>query len=603
MPSPSMPGATAMVGREPELAVLSERLDGAAAGRGHLVCLVGEPGIGKTRLAAALATRARERGVRVLWGRCTEDAGAPAFWPWIQIIRGCVRDQDPETLLAQMGPGAADIAQIVAQVRERFPQLPAPPPLEPEQARFRLFDSVTAFLTNAARAQPLLLILDDLHWADAPSLLLLEFLGRELRASRLLVVGTYRDIAVDRNHPLARSLAALTRAEMYERLVLSGLDEPDVRRCIAAITGAEPAAKLVAAVQTETAGNPFFVTELARLLTLERDGGTRASAVSSGAPHGLRQVLDARLDRLSPACHRALTLAAVIGREFGLAELAQVAELAGDPLLEVLEQAEIARVIAAVPGTFGRYRFAHALVREALYDEIPTTRRIRLHRQVAEALEALYGAASHPHIGQLAHHFVQAAPGGDADKAVTYARRAGDAALAQLAYEEAARYYQMSLQVLEVRPPVDEGLRCALLLALGEAQNWSGEAEAAKQTFRRAAAIAAQLDDAEAVARAALGYGAVTDAGAVDHVRIALLEQARDLLGNRDSLLMVMVLDSLSGALYWSAQPEQSVQYSHQALEVAGRLADPVALTHALNARREALWRPEQLRDRVAVST
>ncbi|HLZ71104.1 MAG TPA: AAA family ATPase [Dehalococcoidia bacterium] len=603
MTSPSVPRVGGFFGREVELAALDAGLEAAIAGVGHLAWIAGEPGIGKTRLAAALAMRAGLQGVRALWGRCSEDAGAPAFWPWIQIIRGYVRDHEPHTVLAQMGAGAADIAQVVPQVREWLPDLPAPPPLEPEQARFRFFDSVAAFLHNAARVQPLLLVLDDLHWADRPSLLLLEFLGWELHRSRLLVVGTYRGVDVDREQPLARTIAVLMRAHLHERHVLGGLAEADVVRCLAEITGVEPPAELVAAVLLETAGNPFFVTEIARRLAAEaRSGGGAPTAMpgSRGDAHGPLQLLEYRLSRLPPACRRVLTIAAVIGREFGVRELERVTELAGDAPLELLEHAEVARLIAAMPGAAGRYRFSHALIREALYEELPTTRRMRLHRQVAEALEAVYGEAAHPHQGQLAHHFVQAAAGGDADKAVAYARLAGESALASLAYEEAARYFIMALQALDLLPRPDEARRCALLLSLGVAQNWSGEVEAARQTFQNAAAIARRLGDAEGMARAALGYGAVADAGPVDHVRVVLLEQALAALGERDDALRVMVLAGLSAALYWSEQAEPSIALSRQALDVATRLEDPAALAHALNARREALWRPQHLRERFA---
>src|SRR5581483_3803018 len=215
-----VPGDLDLIGRVAELATLSARLDEALGGAGQLICLAGEPGIGKTRLAAALAQRARERGVRVLWGRCSEDPGAPAFWPWLQILRAYVRDLDADVLAAQLGPGAAEIAQVVSEVRDRVPLLPALEPLAPEQARFRFFESLTAFLARAARAQPLLLALDDLHWADASSLLLLEFLGSELRQLPLLVVGTVREAGIERGHPLVHTLAALTRSGACDRLVL-----------------------------------------------------------------------------------------------------------------------------------------------------------------------------------------------------------------------------------------------------------------------------------------------------------------------------------------------------------------------------------------------
>ncbi|HEU4759636.1 MAG TPA: protein kinase, partial [Dehalococcoidia bacterium] len=215
------------VGREKEMDELRAGLEDALSGRGRLLMLVGEPGIGKTRTSEELATYGRLRSLQVLWGRCYEGEGAPAYWPWVQAIRSYVQDCDPAALLSEMGPGAADIAQVVSEVRDRLPGLPAPPALEPEQARFRLFDSITTFLKNAAKAQPLILVLDDLHWADKPSLLMLQFLARELRGARLMVLGTYRDVELKRQHPLAQTLGELNREGLSQRILLRGLSEHD----------------------------------------------------------------------------------------------------------------------------------------------------------------------------------------------------------------------------------------------------------------------------------------------------------------------------------------------------------------------------------------
>src|SRR6266536_4747777 len=227
--------ATPFVGREAELAALSADLDAAAGGCGGVVVLAGEPGIGKTRLAEELAAQATTRGALVLWGRCWEGEGAPAFWPWVQIVRGYIQTADPAALRQEMGAGAADIAQLVPALRERLPDLPTPPPLEPEAARFRLFDSLASFLRAAAARRPLLLVLDDLHWADAPSLALLRFVGRELEGAGLLVVGCYRHTEVDQGHQLLGMLADLTRGQRHGRLLLGGLDQREVASFVAAV--------------------------------------------------------------------------------------------------------------------------------------------------------------------------------------------------------------------------------------------------------------------------------------------------------------------------------------------------------------------------------
>jgi hypothetical protein len=257
------------VGRQQEMGELKAALEDSLSGRGRLVMLVGEPGIGKTRTAQELATNAGLRGAQVLWGRCYEEVGTPPYWPWVQAIRSYVRDREPEQLRSEMGAGAADIAEIVSDVSERLPGLAPPPALEPEQARFRLFDSITTFLKTASQRQPLVLMLDDLHWADKPTLLLLEFLARELAGARLLVIGAYRDMELDRQHPLSETLGGLNRERLFQRVLLRGLTRRDVARFIEISAGITPPQGLVSAVHGHTEGNPLFVTEVVRLLVQE----------------------------------------------------------------------------------------------------------------------------------------------------------------------------------------------------------------------------------------------------------------------------------------------------------------------------------------------
>ena len=257
------------VGRQREMGDLKGCLEDALSGRGRLVTLVGEPGIGKTRTAQELATYAGLRGAQVLWGRSYEEQGVPPYWPWVQATRTYVREKDPQQLQSEMGSGAADIAEVVSDVRDRLPGLPPAPQLEPEQARFRLFDSITAFLKTASQRQPLVLVLDDLHWADQPSLALLQFVARELGGARLLIVGTYRDMELSRQHPLAEALGELTRERLFQRVLLRGLTQEDVGRFIEMTSGNTAPRGLVEAVHTQTEGNPLFVTEVVRLLVQE----------------------------------------------------------------------------------------------------------------------------------------------------------------------------------------------------------------------------------------------------------------------------------------------------------------------------------------------
>ena len=595
------------VGREREMDELHAGLEDSLSGHGRLFMLVGEPGIGKTRTAEELITYARLRKAQALWGRCYEGEGAPAYWPWVQAIRSYVHDGDPKALLSEMGSGAAVIAQVVSEVRERLPGLPVPPSLGPEQARFRLFDSITTFLKNAADEQPLVLVLDDLHWADKPSLLLLQFLAREMRGARLLVIGTYRDVDLRRQHPLSQTLAELTREQLSQRIVLRGLTQHDVARFIEVTAGLKPPEALVAAVYKETEGNPFFVNEVVRLLVtdgrLEHPETVKSWSVS--IPQGVREVVGRRLDHVSAECNRILTIASVIGREFGLDALERVAGIAGDRLLEVIEEAEAVRVLVEVPRTMGRYSFSHALIRETLYEELSTTRRVRLHRQVGEALEALYGAHPEAHLAELAYHFFEAAQGGDVDRAITYAVRAGDRAAATMAHEEAARHYEIALQAMDLREGSDEA-RCALLLTFAETLWRAGEYDRAKEISLRAATLARKLGASEQLARAALGFGGRLVAFAAvirDETLVGLLEEALGTLGAGDSALRALVLGRLAEEITFSDSYERREAFCGQAVEMARRLGDPAVVAAVLRNTHWALWTADNVAERLALAS
>src|SRR5215470_7383118 len=403
--------APVLVGRDGELGELLAGLDDAASGRGRLFLLAGEPGIGKSRLADEAAARARDRGFKVAWGRCWEAGGAPAYWPWVQSLRACVRGLDSEELRSHLGAGATFVAQIVAEVAETLPDVRPPPMIGAEGSRFRLFDAVATFLRNAGGGQPLMLILDDLHAADAPSILLLRFVAGELGDARVLVLGAYRDIELGRGHPLTAALAELSREPATRHVPLSGLDEAGVAGLIQEITGVVPREGVAAAVHRCTEGNPLFVGEVARLLAaegrLERAGDP--AGLGLAIPEGIRAVIGRRVARLPEPCGRVLSLASVFGRDFWPPALERLSRLSAGELLDVLDESIAARLVAAVPGAPGRLRFSHALIRDALYEGIPAGRRLRLHQQAGEALEAFYQQDLDSHLAELAHHFFEAA--------------------------------------------------------------------------------------------------------------------------------------------------------------------------------------------------
>jgi tetratricopeptide (TPR) repeat protein len=596
------------VGRETELTALRAALERMFSGRGSLVLLAGEPGIGKSELADRLATEAVARGAQVLWGRSWEAEGAPPYWAWAQIIRDYARERRGSELASLFGAAAPYIAQIVPEIRDRLPDLASPTPLDSEQARFRLFDAITTFLQVAAEERPLVLVLDDLHWADKPSLLLLQFLAHEIGDSRLLVVAAYRDVEVSRGHPLAEVLPSLRRERSVERILLRGLPEEDVRAMLAALRGENLPEALAHAISRETEGNPFFIQEIVRHLieegVLSREGAvwTSHSRLDEiGLPESVRDVIGRRVGRLSDDCTKLLTVAAVLGREFAIDALGRVTGLEKERLFEVLDEAVNARVVEAASQALGRYRFAHALVRESLYEELSTLERFRNHLRVAEVLEALYSRDPEPHLAELAHHFRQALPGGDVDKAVAYALRAGDHANEGLAYEEAVTYYQHALQALDLRTEADERLRCELLLKHGEAC-WSAGFQM-KKSLEQAAELAERLGDSEILARAALGRaGFVTGiyVMAGEPNQLTLLEKALAALGEGESALRAQVMGRLSALHIFMSNSTENSSLALRAIEMARRVGDKAALAYVLTTTMWAACTPDDVEQGLA---
>jgi eukaryotic-like serine/threonine-protein kinase len=588
------------VGRKRELAELTVGLDDAFAGRGRLFLLVGEPGIGKSRLAEELTARARARGGRILIGRCWEAGGAPAYWPWVQSLRAYLREAEPAALRAQLATGAADLAQLLPELRDLIDDLPAAPPADSEGARFRLFDSLAAFLKSMALAQPLVLVLDDLHAADEPSLLLLQFVARELGRSPVLIVGAYRDVDPTPADRFRATLVELGREPVTRTLALDGLKEADVARIIKLVAPAASADDLGTAVYAETEGNPLFVGEIVRLLAEEgrlEDPAPGRLAI----PQSVREVIGRRLRHLSPECNELLTLASVLGREFDLDALARVSAFERGAVLELLDEAIGARVVSEVPGAIGRMRFAHALIRDAVYHGLTRSRRVQLHREAGEALERLQASDLEGDLAELAHHFYEAAAGGSADKAVHYAWRAGSRAVALLAYEEAVRLYEMALTALGAGGAASPELRCELLLALADAKGRAGDDRGAKMTSLRAADIARHARLPEMLARIAAGYGGrFLWATQTDEQLLPLLEDGLSVVGEGDSALRVQLLSRVAAALRHGPSRQRRERLMEEAIAMARRIGDPATLVYALSAEEAALHAPQTARRRLA---
>jgi serine/threonine protein kinase/tetratricopeptide (TPR) repeat protein len=518
------------VGREHELRQLQGAYDAAVSGQGSLAVVVGEPGIGKTSLCEQLATYATIRGGKSLIGHCYEEGSLSLpYLPFVEAMRSHVLAREPDGLRQELGSGAGEVARIVSEVRERLSVQPSPhDPADAEEERYRLFQAITNFLHNAAAVQPLVIVLEDLHDADRGTLDLLVHLARNLAGARLLLVGTYRDVEVDRAHPLSATLAELRRGANFSRVVLRGLTADEVQRMMGQLSGQEVSWRLAEAVHRQTEGNPLFIQEVLRYLVEEglirrEDGRWRRDSEDTplelGIPEGLRDVIGKRLSRLSVETNTVLAIAAVMGREFRLDVLQAVAGLEEEALYEALAEAKAVAVVEerTAPGGAVSYRFTHAFFRQTLYEETIAPRRIRLHQQVARALEAVYGRRLEEHAAELAEHYAYSSDPADLAKAVQYGELAANRAMSVYAYGEAERHLEQALKVQEVLDPDDRARCCDLLLALGETM-LPGE-EPARVARGAAEAAYAHAEAIEDESRAA--HAIVLAFEGLDHLRFA----------------------------------------------------------------------------------
>jgi class 3 adenylate cyclase/tetratricopeptide (TPR) repeat protein len=587
------------VAREEEMERLEQLWKEAVAGDLRLALLAGEPGVGKTRLAAELAGRIHEQGVTVLAGRCDEDLGVP-YQPFVEALRHFVDHVPVEELAGRLGRYGGELVRLVPEA-EGVPGLAPPLQSDPETERYRLFDAVAGWLAAASRDEPILLVLDDIQWAAGPTLLLLRHLMiRRAEATRLLIVGTYRDTELWHEHPLVEVLADLRRQEGVERFSITGLDQSGVSRIMETRLGrtlADEELPLARAIYQETEGNPFFVREVLRHLA--ESGATDLPVEELGIPEGVREVVGRRLARLSKETNTVLRLAAVVGAEFEVSVLQEAEDLDEEVLLSALEEASRARLIVDAPGN--RYRFAHSLVRHTLYESLSAARRVRLHTRVGEAIETVHAVRLDEHMPALVHHWSKAAaPRAETARAVRYALRAGDLAQAQLAHHEAATYYRQGLELLDATDG-DDAQRAQLLVLLGEAQHRMGDPDY-RATVLEGAELAERIGDAYCLARAALaGYrGMWTMSLGVDRERVAALEAALRAWEGREDLVRARLLANLSVELMF-VDRQRRWALSDEALAVARRLGDRPTLGRVLLSRVAAIWEPGGLAERRAL--
>jgi tetratricopeptide (TPR) repeat protein len=606
------------VGRELEVRQLIEGLDEAASGRGRLFVVAGEPGVGKSRLADEVTDTARERGHLVLWGRGWEDAGTPAYWPWVQVLRSYLRSVGAAAAIERMGTGAIDISRMLPEIRGHRPDLPPPPDVDPDAARFQLFDSTVTFLREAAAETPLLIVLDDIQAADTPSILLLRFLTSQVADARILLLATYRQMELAYDHPGVAAINDLAREPRSTFVRLEGLPPDDTARFVE-VAGVTPHASLVHALWQGTGGNPLFLGEALRLLSAEGrlDDMGRGGSVKLSVPSGIRDVILRRAAHLGEQSGELLSRAAAIGPEFGIEVLRRVWDGEGGAVLPLLEAAVRAGLLAQVEGAPGNFRFAHGLIRESFYGELSALRRAELHLRIASVLDDLYASGLDTHLSEVAYHYVEGAKGSALDtalrrsvdasrRAIDYARRAGDQAVRSSAYEEAVRLYRMALAVLETDLNPDDKLRIELLIAIGDAEARANDLDVARETFIEAAEHARRIGAPEPLARAALGYGGrfVWAREGNDPRLTPLLQDALVLLGGQDDRLRVRLLARLACA--WRSSPtqrEQGAALSKQAVDIARELGDPHTLSYALTGRAWAIWWADNAEERIAIAS
>ncbi|MEX0665483.1 MAG: AAA family ATPase [Acidimicrobiia bacterium] len=581
-------------GRSTELERVTTLWKESAEGSRRVVLVSGEPGIGKTRLITELCLTAHDRGATVLWGRCDEELGIP-YEPFAEALRQYIASVAPERLRAEVGPLGGELTRIVPDLAARVPGLAEPLQGEPEAERHRLFESVVDLLGEMSVAAPIILVLDDVHWADKPSLLLLRHLLRANAPLRLLVIATYRDTDLDRSHPLSDVLADLRREAGVERLDLHGLDADDVSALMTATAGhelGEDALALAQALVDETEGNPFFVGEVLLHLAetgaiVQRDGRwtTNVALGDMSIPEGIREVVGRRLSRLSETANQALVLGAVIGPTFDIPTIQGADGPTGEELFDALDEATRAAIIREVPGVVGQYSFSHALMRAALYEELTTTQRVRMHLRVGQAIEARHAANIEDHLDELAHHYGEGALAGDATKAVDYARRAGERAMSELAFEAAARHFERALGSTELLESPDPVARCDLLITWARSLAAGGDDRRAN-VRNQAADAARNLDDPERFATAVVS---ITEhsmnssrMGFADDEFVALLEEALERLPEEPSPIRAQILSTLAMELQWTPQSERRRALAREALEMARATQDAQALTLAL---------------------
>jgi DNA-binding CsgD family transcriptional regulator/tetratricopeptide (TPR) repeat protein len=565
-----------IVGRARELDVFRTALDRMLGGRRGLVLISGEPGIGKTRCAEALAALAEDQGALVLWGRCREEAGAPPYWPWVQILRGYVDSSSLDEVRLNMGAAVKDIAALVPELLDssHATHLTRDVVTDSSPARFRTFDAIRQFFHQAAQQVPIILVLDDLHWADAPSLSLLEFLSEELLRVRLLIVGTYRDSDASRKTPLLSTLGALSRDSDCRRVRLSGLSQRAIGEVAERLCDVNLSESAIEAIYQQTDGNPLFAIELIKVF-IDENAGAAISTVPA-IPAGIRETIGRRLSRLSDRCNDLLCVAAVHGRHFAVREVAASTTEDVQAVLAMLEPAVQAGIVQSTVDAPGGWQFTHALIRETIYEDLSTADRLRLHAQAGDALAAVHAGRPELALTRIAHHYYQASALGYRENAVVYALRAAESAVRIYAYEDALLHYDRAIETLESAGLMhDERLARAYILK-GSALRLLGRPDRAIDALLEGVNRTRVMGNAELLVDVLVLLAMASQHIAQRHI-IPLLESALALLPQVDSVARAKALATLAFAQRTLTDKSRLHLLVDEALGIAGRICDAAA--------------------------
>lgn len=601
--------STGLIGRQQDLDILRDALKRVTTDEAREVVLIaGEAGQGKTTVAAAAAREAHEQGAMVLLGRCDEELGSP-YRPFVEMLHHYISHAPEEVLRRHVAEHGPALSRLTRALGSRIGDLGSLSESDAETERYRLYGAILGILEQASLDQPVVLVLDDIQWADAASLQLLIHLVKSSNSLKLLVICTYRDTELSLSHPLTETLGALRREEGVHRIKLEGLGDKEVVQYLEAAAGQNlhgAGVRLAHAVYGETDGNPFFVSEMWRHLTesgaIERDQAGHwltSDLPDASLPNSVREVVSARVARLGPEAGRILRVAAVIGRDFDLEHLSLATQSDEDFVLDVLDAASSVALVREVPETTGRFSFSHALVQHTLYDDMGATRRARAHRQVAETLEDLCAGQPGQRVGELAHHWYNATQQIDTQKAVAYSRQAAEDALAALAPLDAIRYFEQAIQLLDQMPEDTGRLAMDLRLGLGVAQRQAG-VPAFRETLLEVADIAQQAGDNQRLIQAALenNRGFFSSLGLVDEERVAVLESALKVVPPQEPAARAVLLATLCTELAYGSL-ERRLELAREARDISKRLGDAATQIKVFNYQQLPLNIPEALNIRV----